>query len=135
MSRILEPTFKVTPATMGARRLAKINTSATGAAPAKISICGVTGIPHCVTRMSGVTGDLISVDMFPFGRNGTYEVEVTISTAINVGTALYCAAGGRLTDHATTNAYLVAVAVQQAAASGDHIQVIPNPIVTFATTT
>jgi hypothetical protein len=112
----------------------KIDTSATDVSPAKIKICGATGVPHGVSRMAGATNDMISVDLFP-GKNGTYEVEVTISTAINVGTALYCGASGKLTEHAATNSYLVAVAVQQAAADNDHVQVIPATRMTFATTT
>jgi len=134
MSQVTIPTFKAA-ATIAARRMVKIDTTATDSKPAKIVICGATGIPHGVSISAGATNDLIAVDLFPWGKNGTYEVEVTISTAINVGTALYCGALGKLTEHAATNSYLVAIAVQQAVADNDHIQVIPNPITTFATTT
>jgi len=104
--------------------MVKIDTGVTDTVPPTIVYCGVTGIPHGVTQYSRVTDEKIAVDMFPFGL-AAYEVEVTISTAIVVGTTLYCAASGRLTDHATTNAYGVAIAFQQAAASGDHIAVVP----------
>jgi hypothetical protein len=133
MSRIEIPSFTAATA-LAARRMVKIDTSATDVSPAKITYCGATGIPHAVTRQAGAKDEKIAVDMFP-GRNGSYEVEVTISTAINVGTALYCGASGKLTEHAATNSYLVAIAVEQAAADNDHVQVIPNNIVTFATTT
>jgi len=131
MSRIEIPTFTAATA-LEARRMVKINTAATDVKPAQVKYCGITGIPHAVTRQAVDIAEKVAVDLFP-GRNGTYEVEVTISTAINVGTALYCAAAGMLTDHAATNAYAVARAVQQAAASGDHIEVIPNVAVSWAT--
>ena len=119
------PTFTAATA-LEARRMVKINTGATDVAPAQIKYCGVTGIPHAVTKYSGASGDKIAVDLFP-QKEGTFEVEVTISTAINVGTSLYAAASGKLTDHHTTNAYALAIAIQQAAASNDHIQVLPLP--------
>ena len=122
------PTFKAS-ATM-----VKLVSSATNTGRAKVVTCGVTGIPHGVSRQAGITGEMIAVDLFP-GKNGTYEVETTISTAITIGKALYQGASGKLTDHATTNSYLVAIAISNAAASNDHIEVIPNNIVTFATTT
>jgi hypothetical protein len=104
--------------------MAKINTGVTDTVPPTIVYCGVTGIPDMVTKYSKVTSEKIACDMFPGGL-AVYEVEVTISTAIVVGTTLYCAASGKLTDHATTNAYAVAKAFQQAAASDDHIAVVP----------
>lgn len=117
------PTFQAT-STLQARRMVKINTSATDVSPAKVKVCGATGIPHGVSQYAAATSEFLAVEPFPF-KTGTYEVEVTISTAINVGTTLYCAAAGVLSDHQTTNAYAVAIAVQQAAASGDHIQIMP----------
>jgi hypothetical protein len=117
------PTF-IAGEPLAARRMAKINTGVTDTVPPTIVYCGVTGIPHMVTQYSKVTNEKIACDMFPFSL-AVYEVEVTISTAIVVGTALYMAANGMLTDHKTTNAYGVAIAFQQAAASGDHIAVMP----------
>lgn len=117
------PTMKA-GAPILARRMVKMKTSVTASVPPTVVYCGVTGIPHGVSQYSKVTDEMIAIDMFPFSL-AVYEVEVTISTAINVGTTLYCAANGMLTDHKTTNAYGVAIAWQQAAASGDHIGVIP----------
>jgi len=124
------PSFTAAAA-LEARRMIKIDTTATDVSPAKIKYCGATGLPQGVTKYAGATSDLIAVELFP-QKHGTYEVEVTISTAINVGTTLYAAASGVLSDHQTTNAYAVAMAVQQAAASGDHIQVIPLVNAMFA---
>jgi hypothetical protein len=124
------PTFTASTALL-ARRLVKINTGATDVAPAQIAYCGATGIPQGITKYSGASGDKIAVDLFP-QKEGTFEVEVTISTEIVVGTTLYPMAAGILTDHQTTNAYAVAMAIQKAAASGDHIQVIHLPDAMFA---
>jgi hypothetical protein len=119
------PTFTAATA-LEARRMVKINTGATDVAPAQIKYCGATGIPQAVTQYSLASGEKGAVDLFP-QKEGTFEVEVTISTAINVGTTLYAAASGKLSDHQTTNSYAVAMAIQQAAASNDHIQVLPLP--------
>jgi hypothetical protein len=125
------PSFTASTA-LEARRLVKIDTGVTGEAPAQIKYCGVTGIPQAITQYSGASGDLIAVDLFP-QKEGMFEVEVTISTAIVCGTTLYPLASGILTDHYTTNAYAVAVAIQVAAASGDHIGIIPLFAASFVT--
>ena len=125
------PTFTAATA-LEARRMVKINTAATDVAPAQVKYCGATGIPQAISLYAVASGDRVSVDLFP-QKEGTFEVEVTISTAINVGTTLYCAASGKLSDHQATNAYAVAMAVQQAAASNDHIQVLPLFNATYAT--
>jgi hypothetical protein len=117
------PTFTAATA-LEARRLVKINTGATDVAPAQVKYCGATGMPDGVSMYAVASGVDLAVEPFP-GKLGTYEVEVTISTSIVVGTTLYPGASGILTDHQTTNAYAVAMAVQKAAASGDHIQVKP----------
>lgn len=123
------PTFKAGEPIAG-RRMVKFKTTATDSVPPTVIICGATGIPHAVSEYSKVTNEMIACAMFP-GDKAVYEVEVTISTAINVGTTLYTYASGRLSDHQTTNAYAVAIAFQQAAASGDHIGVVP--VFTFST--
>ena len=123
------PSFTASTA-LEARRMLKIDTGVTGAEPAQVKYCGATGIPQAVSKYSGASGDLIAVDLFP-QKEGTFEVEVTISTAIVVGTTLYTLDSGLLGDHQTTNSYAVATAIQVAAASGDHIQVIP--VFTFST--
>jgi hypothetical protein len=124
------PSFTASTA-LEARRMVKIDTGVTGAAPAQVKYCGATGIPQGISKFSGASGDLIAVDLFP-QKEGTFEVEVTISTAIVVGTTLYCLDSGLLGDHQTTNAYAVAMALQVAAASGDHIQVMHLPDAMFS---
>lgn len=124
------PTFMASSALL-ARRLVKINTGVTDQAPARVKYCGATGIPQGITQYSGASGDKMGIDLFP-QKEGTFEVEVTISTSIVVGTTLYPMAAGILTDHQTTNAYAVAMAIQKAVASGDHIQVIHLPDAMFA---
>ena len=125
------PSFTASTA-LEAKRLVKIDTGVTNVAPAQVKYCGITGIPQGISKVSGASGDLIAVDLFP-QKEGTYEVEVTISTAIVVGTTLYPLASGILTDHYTTNAYAVAMAIQVAAASGDHIQILPRFAASFVT--
>lgn len=114
------PTFKAA-ATLAARRFVKIDTSATDSSPAKVKYAGATGIPHGISQYEAATNDLLAVKTLNYR---VQELEVTISTAIVVGTTLYPITGGMGTDHQTTNASAVAMALQQAAASGDHIQVL-----------
>jgi hypothetical protein len=124
------PTFLASSA-LAARRLVKINTGVTDTALARVKYCGATGIPQGITKYSGASGDKVAIDLFP-QKEGTFEIEVTISTAIVIGTTLYPMAAGILTDHQTTNAYAVAMAIQFAVASGDHIQVIHLPDAMFS---
>ena len=117
------PTFTAATA-LEAKRMVKWNTAATQSVPAQVKYCGATGIPTGVSQVAVANGEKLAISLFP-QKEGLFEVEVTISTAINVGTTLYCAAAGKLSDHQATNAYAVAKAMQQAAASGDHIAVAP----------
>jgi hypothetical protein len=114
------PTFKAA-ATLAARRFVKIATAVTVSVPASIKYAGPTGIPHGITQYEGATGDLMAIKTLNFR---VQELEVTISTAVTVGTTLYPFTGGLGSDHQTTNASAVAIALQTAAASGDHIQVL-----------
>ena len=114
------PTFKA-KTTLAARRLVKIDTGVTDSVPATVKYAGATGIPHGISQYEGATADLLAVKTLNYR---VQELEVTISTAIVVGTTIYPMADGIGTDHKTTNATSVAVALQQAGASGDHIQVL-----------
>jgi hypothetical protein len=114
------PTFKA-KTTLAARRLVKIDTAVTDSVPATVKYAGATGIPHGVSQYAVATSELLAVKTLNYR---VQELEVTISTAIVVGTTVYPMASGIGTDHKTTNATAVAVALQQAAASGDHIQVL-----------
>jgi len=114
------PTFKAT-GTLAAKRLVKIDTAATDSSPAKVKYAGATGIPHGISQYEAATNELLAVKTLNYR---VQEVEVTISTAIVVGTTLYPLASGIGSDHQTTNASAVAVALQQAGASGDIIQVL-----------
>lgn len=114
------PTFKAT-ATLAARRFVKIDTGATDSSPAGVKYAGATGIPHGISQYEAATNDLLAVKTLNYR---VQELEVTISTGIVVGTTLYPGANGVGTDHQATNASAVAIALQAAAASGDHIQVL-----------
>ena len=114
------PTFKAA-GTLAARRFVKIDTSATDSSPAKVKYAGATGIPQGVSQYAADTNDLLAVKTLNYR---VQELEVTISTAVVVGTTLYPGADGVGTDHQATNASAVAVALQAASASGDHIQVL-----------
>ena len=114
------PTFKC-KTTLAARRFVKIDTGVTDSVPATVKYAGATGIPHGISQYEGATADLLAVKTLNYR---VQELEVTISTAIVVGTTIYPMANGIGTDHKTTNATAVAVALQQAGASGDHIQVL-----------
>ena len=114
------PTFKAA-ATLAAKRFVKIDTSATDSAPAKVKYAGSTGIPHGISQYEAATNDLLAVKTLNYR---VQEVEVTISTAIVVGTTIYPLDNGLGGDHQVTNASAVAVALQQAGASGDIIQVL-----------
>jgi hypothetical protein len=114
------PTFKAA-VPLAARRFVKIATAVTDSIPASVKYAGATGIPHGITQYAGITGDLLAVKTLEYR---VQELEVTISTAIVVGTTIYPMANGIGTDHKTTNATSVAVSLQQAGASGDHIQVL-----------
>jgi hypothetical protein len=74
-----------------------------------------------VTEYSAATNDLVAVKQAGYG--GTLEIEATVSSAINVGTSLYGAADGKVSDASSGSAQ--GVALQVASASGDHIEVAP----------
>jgi hypothetical protein len=72
-----------------------------------------------VTERSAATGDLVGVKLQ--SAAGTFEIEATINSAINVGTTLYGAGDGMVSDASSGTA--IGEALQKAAASNDHIRV------------
>jgi len=113
-------TFK-SAATLEAHRRVKIDTSATTADPAKVIYAGAGEDYVGVTKYSAATGDLVAVDLA--GHDGTLEITAKVGSAINVGTVLYGAASGKISD--TSSGSGQGVALQVAAASGDNIEVAP----------
>lgn len=114
-------TFKAAE-TLEAHRRVKIDTSATTADPPKIVYSDAGEDYIGVTEYSVATNELVAVKAAGFG--GTLEIEATVGSAINVGTDLYGAADGKVSD--TSSGSAQGVSLQVAAASGDHIEVAPT---------
>jgi hypothetical protein len=106
--------------TLEAHRRVKIDTSATTAKPVKVVYADVEDYVG-VTLNSAATGDIVAVA--PNNIPGTLEIECKIGAAINVGTLLYAAADGKVTDTASGTAQ--GVSLIAAAASNEHIEVAP----------
>lgn len=104
--------------TLEAHRRVKVDTSATTASPVKIVYADVEDYIG-VTLGSAATGEMVAV--MPAGMGSTLEIECKVGSAINVGTVLYGAADGKVTDTASGTAQ--GVALQQTAASNTHIEV------------
>jgi len=102
-----------------AHRRVKIDTSATTANPAKIVYAGAGEDFVGVTLGSAASGDMVSV--MPNSHAGTFEVECKVGSAINVGTVLYGAASGKVSD--TSSGTAQGVSLQVAGASNEHIEV------------
>lgn len=108
-------------ATLEAHRRVKIDTSATTADPPKVVYAGAGEDMIGVTEHSAATGELVAVKQAGFG--GTLEIYAKIGSAIAVGTTLYGAASGKISD--TSSGSAQGIALQAAAASGDQIEVAP----------
>jgi hypothetical protein len=104
-----------------AHRRVKIDTTNTTAAPPKILYADAGEDYIGVTEFSAATGDLVSVKLND--APGTLEIECTIGSAINVGTTLYGAADGKVSD--TSSGTAQGIAMQAASASNEHIEVAP----------
>jgi hypothetical protein len=104
--------------TLEAHRRVKIDTSATTAKPAKVVYADVEDFLG-VTLNSAATGDMVSI--MPNSHPGTFEVECKVGSAINVGTTLYGAADGKVSDTASGTAQ--GVSLTAAGASNEHIEV------------
>ena len=73
-----------------------------------------------VTEYAVKNGEPVAVRLK--SDSGSFEVECAVGTAIAPGTALYGAADGRLSD--TISGEAQAIALQAAAASNEHIEVL-----------
>lgn len=104
--------------TLEAHRRVKVDTSATTAKPVKIVYADVEDYIG-VTLNSAATGEMVSV--MPAGMGSTLEIECKVGSAINVGTVLYGAADGKVSDTASGTAQ--GVSLQAAGASNEHIEV------------
>lgn len=101
------------------KRRVKVDTSATTASPVKVVYADAGEDFLGVTERSGATDDLIAVKLQ--SAPGTFEIEVVIDSAIAVGTTLYGAADGKVSDASSGSAQ--GEAMQSASASNDHIRV------------
>ena len=104
-----------------AHRRVKIDTAQTTASPAKVIYADAGEDYIGVTEMSKATGELIAVKMN--NAPETMEIEAVVNSAINVGTVLYGAADGKVSDAASGTAQ--GIAMQQTAVSNTHIEVAP----------
>jgi len=102
-----------------AKRRVKVDTSATTASPVKVVYADAGEDWLGVTERSAATNDLVAVKMQ--SAPGTFEMEAVIGSAINVGTTLYGAADGKVSD--TSSGSAIGEALQKASASNDHIRV------------
>ena len=101
------------------KRRVKVKTAASTASPVKVVYADAGEDFLGVTERSGATGDLLSVKLQ--SAPGTFEMEAVISSAIAVGTTLYGAADGKVSDASSGSA--LGEALQSAVASNDHIRV------------
>ena len=101
------------------KRRVKVDTSATTASPVKVVYADAGEDFLGVTERSAATSDLVAVKLQ--SAPGTFEMEAVIDSAINVGTTLYGAADGKVSDASSGSA--IGEALQKASASNDHIRV------------
>ena len=116
----LTKTMKAVEA-LEAKRRVKIDTSETTADPVKIKYADAGEDYIGVTEFAGATNDLIAVKLND--APGTLEVECVINSAINVGTTIYGAADGKISDASSGTAQ--GIALQKAAVSNEHIEIMP----------
>jgi hypothetical protein len=113
-------TFKADEKLESHRRV-KVDTAQTTAVPVKVIYADAGEDYIGVTEFSAATGELVSVKLND--APGTLEIECVIGSAINVGTVLYGAADGKVSD--TSSGTAQGVALQQTAVSSTHIEVAP----------
>ena len=101
------------------KRRVKVKTAASTASPVKVVYADAGEDFLGVTERSGATDDLISVKLQ--SAPGTFEMEAVINSSIAVGTTLYGAADGKVSDASSGSA--LGEALQSASASNDHIRV------------
>ncbi len=102
-----------------ARRRVKLK-SGTTATPPEVEHAGAGEDFIGISEYAVKSGQSLAVRLK--NSPGTQEVEVSIGTAIAIGTSLYGAAGGKLSD--TTSGSAQATALAAASASNQHIEVL-----------
>ena len=102
-----------------ARRRVKLK-SGTTATPPEVEHAGAGEDFIGVTEYAVKSGQSVAVRLK--NSPGTFEVEATVGTAISIGTMLYGSANGTLSD--ATSGSAQATALEAAAASGQHIEVL-----------
>jgi hypothetical protein len=107
--------------TLESKRRVKINASEATADPAEVVYADAGEDYIGVTEFSAATDTMVTVKMI--GGGGSLEIEAKVGSAINVGTTLYGAADGKVSD--TSSGSAQGTALEVASASGDHIQVAP----------
>lgn len=88
--------------------------------PPDVELAGAGEFAHGTALYDAADNELVAVKLN--SAPGTHEVEVTVATAIAQGTNLYAAANGTMSDTASGTQY--AEALEAAAATGDHIEVL-----------
>jgi hypothetical protein len=114
----LTKTFKADEK-LEAHRRVKIDTGNTTAVPVKVVYADAGEDFVGITEFSAATGELVAVKLN--SAPGTFECECVVSSAINVGTTLYGAADGKVSDASSGTAQ--GLAMQQTAVSNTHIEV------------
>lgn len=104
-----------------AKRRVKIDTSASATAGFPVVVYADAGDNYLgITEYSCPSGEKLTIN--PITGPGMKEVEVTISSAIAIGTVLYGAADGKLSDASSGSAQ--GIAMKAAAANNEHIPVM-----------
>lgn len=112
------PFFAIAGEDLEAKRRVKIDTSASATAGKPVVVYADAGEDFIgITEFSIESGG--NVTLVPITEPGLREVEVTIDSAIAIGTVLYGAADGKLSDASSGSAQ--GIAMQAAAADNDHI--------------
>ncbi len=102
------------------RRRVKLK-SGTTTTPPEVEYAGAGEDYIGVTEYAAKSGETIAVRLK--NDSGTFEVECTVGTAITIGTSLYGAADGRVSD--ATSGSIQFTALQAAGASNEHIECLP----------
>lgn len=104
-----------------AKRRVKLDASASATAAFPVVVYADAGEGYIgVTEYSAASGDKVTIN--PITGPGTREVEVDINSAIAIGTVLYGAADGKLSDASSGSAQ--GIAMKAAAADNEHIPVM-----------
>jgi len=103
------------------RRRVKLK-SGTTTTPPEVVYAGAGEDYIGITEYAVKSGEPVAIRLK--NDSGTFEVECHIKTAIAVGTGLYGAADGRVTDDNASGSVQM-IALQAAGASNEHIECLP----------